>query len=50
MRILEKYEVDVSYEDAMDPTLNVPAFILPEKFDARTDGIEFDWYKENSFL
>ena len=52
MKILEKYEVpDVSLKDAVDPSLNVPSFILPEKFDARTDGVQFDWsLKEESFL
>jgi cytochrome b involved in lipid metabolism len=50
LKILEKYEIDVKYEDAMDPTLHVAAFILPPKFDARTDGVEFNWNKPGSFL
>jgi hypothetical protein len=52
MKILEKYEVTgVSAHDATDPCMNVPAFILPENFDARTDGLTFDWSKkEDSFL
>jgi hypothetical protein len=50
LKILEKFEVDVPYNDAIDPLLNVPRFILPEVFDARTDGIEFNWEKPDSFL
>ena len=34
--ILAKYEVaGVSVAEALDPSLNVPSFILPEGFDAR---------------
>jgi hypothetical protein len=42
-RILKKYEVDTPAEQACDPSLNVPAFILPRGFDARRDGLSFAW-------
>jgi predicted heme/steroid binding protein len=49
-KILEKYESDMTFDEAVDPTLNVPAFILPKNFDARKDGLSFNWKNENSFL
>ena len=48
--ILLKYQSNVPVADALDPSLNVPRFILPEKFDARTDGLTFDWNNPDSFL
>ena len=50
-RIMEKYEKpDVKLQDAWDPGMNVPPFIIPEKFDARRDMITFDWTNPKSFL
>lgn len=49
-KILERYLVNVPAEEATDPSLNVPRFILPEKFDARKDTLQFDWGNKNSFL
>lgn len=39
LEILKKYETKKTIEEAMDPTLNVPKFILPKNFDARTDRV-----------
>jgi hypothetical protein len=49
-KILEKYEIDVAFNDALDPSMNVPAFIIPKNFDARKDSLSFNWTNENSFL
>ena len=40
----------MEYEKARDPSLNVPAVILPKKFDAKRDSITFDWSKEDSLM
>lgn len=48
--ILKKYEVDITINDALDPSMNVPAFIIPKNFDARKDSLAFEWENEKSFL
>jgi hypothetical protein len=49
--ILAKYEVEgVSMEAALDPSLNVPRFILPEGFDAREDTPEIVRSSDNDGL
>jgi len=47
---LEQYLVDVPAVDACDPSMKVPRFVFPSKFDAREDTLLFDWTNPNSFL
>lgn len=46
IRILKKYEVDISAEEAIDPQMNVPLSMMPEGFDARKHVQKYDWNQE----
>jgi len=47
LKQIEKYLVDVPGDEALNPTLNAPSFILPKNFDAKTDSITFDFINNN---
>lgn len=49
-KILAKYEIDKKAEELIHPTLNLPAFTLPEGFDAKRDTVTFDWSKRNTLF
>lgn len=49
-KILAKYEVNKKPEDVIHPTLNLPAFTIPEGFDAKRDTVTFDWTKKDTIF
>jgi hypothetical protein len=50
LQILKKYETNVPPSDVLDPTLNVPKYVLPDNFNAATDLVHFDFHFQNNFL
>jgi hypothetical protein len=49
-KILAKYEIDKKPDEVIHPLLNLPAFTIPEGFDAKRDTVTFDWTKKNTIF
>lgn len=49
-KILAKYEVNTPTDTVIHPTLNLPAFTIPEGFDAKRDTVTFDWKKKDTIF
>lgn len=47
-KILEKYVTDYKAEDVLERYLNIPAYVLPEGFNAAHDSLIFKWEVEDS--
>ena len=50
LKLIQKYKVKMDHEDAINPKMNVPSFVIPKDFDARTDTIKFDFHNNNQVL
>ena len=48
--ILKQYEQDVPWEEVLDPSLNVPPYVVPADFNAFKDLVFFNWEKEDTLF
>ena len=46
-RILKKYEIDIPLNQALNPSMGVPSFIVPEDFDARRYRQSYNWHSQD---